>query len=358
MVTATTTRNNVKQHAEQISHILRSRSLPALAFGLILVTTPVVLWSPLRRTTTTASEGATSSAVEVGGSLSSNGIFDFPTAEIIPLPNNNAMKGRYSSSEIKTIALIGERNSGTTWMLRELRRCYNQSFTVLNHLTRHKHYFQYDDGGLRVNHNRTLVVAEFRDPYQWLLAMVEKPRRTTSHRRMDWHDFVTTPWTTPRAPTDQKYANMTGPVCQEHFEYHEVVSCEKYPNPDEYMVYKTSRKREQTFPIYEMKRDGSGLPYDSVVDMRADKIRNHVLEVKGFTSFVEDVVVVRYEDLLAQGTGPFLNQVSTITGVEPHCQATPPQPKRPGRPMPEGFKEWMDKHVDWEAEALIGYSKN
>ena len=41
---------------------------------------------------------------------------------------------------IQTVALIGERNSGTTWMLKELRRCYQQKFTVLNHLTRHRHY--------------------------------------------------------------------------------------------------------------------------------------------------------------------------------------------------------------------------
>jgi len=256
---------------------------------------------------------------------------------------------------IQTIALIGERNSGTTWMLQELRRCYNRSFTVLNHLTRHKHYFQYDDGGVRMQHNRTLVVAEFRDPHQWVLAMVDKPRRTTAHRHLDWRTFVTKPWTTDRAPSDAPFANATGPVCQERFSYHEVVSCVHRPPPDEYVVEKSPNHREQSVPIYELRRDGSGLPYDSIVELRADKIRNHVLEVKNYTSFVEEVLVVRYEDLLTEGTGPLHRRISGITGVAPHCDVTPPQPQRPGRTLPDGFQEWMDQHVDWGAEALVGY---
>lgn len=260
--------------------------------------------------------------------------------------------GTSTNTDIKTIALLGERNSGTTWMLKELRRCYSQNFVVLNHLIRHKHYFQFDDGK---KHNQTLVVAEFRHPYQYILAMVEKPRRTTDHRQMDWKSFVETPWTTERAASDLKYENSTGRVCQEKFKYNEVIPCERYPEENEYLTQKQNGKGlVQSIPIYELKRDGSGEPFDSIVDLRADKIRNHVLEVKAFP-FVEDVVVVRYEDLLGFGTEPLHREILKSAGIKPHCDPTPPQPNRPQRPVSDDFKRWMDEHVDWEAEALIGY---
>lgn len=261
----------------------------------------------------------------------------------------------HNANAIDTIALIGERNSGTTWMLRELRKCYGDSFRVLNHMTRHKHYFQYNYE--KYPYNNTLVVAEFRNPYQWLLAMIEKPRRCTAHRNMDWKTFVTTPWTTARAPSDMKHANSTEPVCQERFRYHEVVSCERYPAPHEYLVFKDkNRPKNQSIPIYELRRDGSGQPYSHVMEMRADKIRNHVLEVREFP-FVKGLVIVRYEDLLSHGTADLHSKVFEATGIRPHCAVTPPQPDRPQREMPDGFKAWVDEHVDWDAEALIGYSK-
>jgi hypothetical protein len=174
---------------------------------------------------------------------------------------------------------------------------------------------------------------------------------------MDWKTFVTTPWTTPRALSDAKYMNSTDQVCQQRFRYHEVVSCEERPPSHEYVVYKDKhRPMNQSVPIYELRRDGSGQPFSNVLEMRAEKIRNHVLEVREFP-FVEEVVVIRYEDLLRYGTAELHRQIFDATGIEPHCAVTPPQPDRPQREMPDGFKEWIDEHVDWDAEALIGYSK-
>lgn len=85
--------------------------------------------------------------------------------------------------------------------------------------------------------------------------------------------------------------------------------------------------------------------------MRADKIRNHVIEVRNFP-FVEDVVIFRYEDLLSDGTASLLSTITEITGTKPHCRASPPQPGRPQREVPEDFMKWMDKRVDWEEEAF------
>lgn len=290
------------------------------------------------------------------------------TATITPEVINDSLSSSDIHIPINTIALVGERNSGTTWMLKELQRCYQNNFTVLNHLTRHKHAFQKDNVKLH-NKNRTLVVAEFRNPYQYVLAMMDKPRKAIAHRQMkDWYTFVTTPWTTQRAASDEKYANRPDePLCQQQYSYKEVVPCERNPAPNEYLTDKPLRRsiREsrrhrkgmvQDVPIYELKRDGSGEPYASIVDLRADKIRNHVLEVRDF-AFVEDVVVVRYEDLLQQGTASLLQSITDITGTPPHCDATPPQPDRPQRPIDPEFKKWMNEHVDWEAEAIVGYKK-
>lgn len=338
---------------------LRSPSL-LLYLCLLISTHMVVIWK------LTLSGGTANAATsDITDAATAFNHEESAVRAVLGVTTSNATEDTtttHSKSEIiNTIALLGERNSGTTWMLKELQRCYQEKFMVLNHLTRHKHDFQYDDGK---QHNRTLVVAEFRDPYQYVLAMVDKPRRALAHRQMDWYTFVTTPWTTKRAPSDLKYAHGNGRDCRANFKFNEVVPCEKNPAPNEYLTEKPLRFQEnpehrkpiQDIPMYELRRDGSGLPYPSIVDMRADKIRNHVLEVRDYP-FVEDVLIVRYEELLHQGTASLLKQITEITGTKPHCDATPPQPDRPQRQVPDDFKQWMNEHVDWEAEALIGYKK-
>jgi len=63
-------------------------------------------------------------------------------------------------------------------------------------------------------------------------------------------------------------------------------------------------------PFYELKIDGSGKPYDSILDMRADKIANH-LSVKEF-NWIEDVIPLQYESVVEEGPMNFLEKVESI----------------------------------------------
>jgi hypothetical protein len=76
-------------------------------------------------------------------------------------PDNNS--NMYS--KIKQISVIGERNSGTRWTVSHLTNCFNHTLTVQEKLVRHKHWFQHDVDTKRERVG-TLVVSQFRDPYQ------------------------------------------------------------------------------------------------------------------------------------------------------------------------------------------------
>jgi len=138
--------------------------------------------------------------------------------------------------------------------------------------------------------------------------------------------------------------------CQEGFRYDEVNSCVKHPlkkriNGDD-APYERSA-------LYELRNDGSGLPYGSVLDLRRDKIRNF-LGVAGY-HFVSGIVPVRYEELLRDGADFLIQRVESLTGVEAKCHPSPPKAYKRPRRMESDFVDWMTKYVDWNVEALIGY---
>jgi hypothetical protein len=66
---------------------------------------------------------------------------------------------------------------------------------------------------------------------------------------------------------------------------------------------------------------------------------------------------VPYENLLKYGTEDLISRIEEATGLERKCKASPPQPDRPKRPMEPKYIQYINDHVDWEVEALIGYSK-
>lgn len=113
---------------------------------------------------------------------------------------------------IKAVSILGERNSGTTWMyewvmngkcidysffivllkfvlhwsiwhrlFRHLNECFNHTIPVKRRLTRYKHWFQ-DEGVGEPIDDGTLVLAIFRNPFEWVEAMRKKVRVW----RADW----------------------------------------------------------------------------------------------------------------------------------------------------------------------------
>lgn len=230
-----------------------------------------------------------------------------------------------------------------------LSKCFDHSLPIKIKLTRYKHWFQYP-GFSRYPHD-TLVIAQFRNPYDWFKAMQHVPHHSPNHLqyRSDryWKEFLSTEWTMPRIGTD-RWNNATQP-CQEHFDWKDVISCPVEPLPKS--SYK-SLKYSNHQPMYEMRNDGSGEPYKNIMELRADKIRNF-LSVKDYQG-IADVWVVQYEYLLTKGTQGLIDQVAEWTGLTPNCTASPPQQRR-NRPVEKNMAEYIRKHLNWTVESWIGY---
>lgn len=254
------------------------------------------------------------------------------------------------------LALIGERNSGTTWTHEHLVECFAHELDVQPSLVRYKHWFQ-DDVSEEERLKPTVVVAQFRDPYYWAEAMRQRPYHNPEHNSIkSWKAYLTKPWTMTRLHQDIKYKQtMIGMgftqeqdiPCQEHFTYNQIIQCTAWPYEGKPNIQDTVR--------YELRRDGSGRPYESILELRRDKIRNF-LSVKDW-DFVEGLIPVRYEDLLSNGTATLIRRIEEATGVKasPSCHPKEPQTNRPTRALDSAYVQYMTEHVDWEAESLIGY---
>lgn len=232
---------------------------------------------------------------------------------------------------------------------RHLSKCFNHSIAVTRTLTRYKHWFQepvYD----RYPHD-TLVVMQFRNPYDWLKAMQRVPHHSPAHLQYrdhdKWKQFLTTPWTMERIGLD-RWDNLTEP-CQEHFQWKDLISCPVHPIPPE-QIKEHSYSNHQ--PFYEMRNDGSGKPYDNIMEMRTDKIRNF-MTVKDYDG-IADVWITQYEYLLTKGTKKLIDQVSAETGIKPDCEPYEGQNRR-SRVVEKEMAEFIRDNLNWTVEAWIGY---
>eukprot|EP00980_Cylindrotheca_fusiformis_P019636 scaffold6821_cov127-Cylindrotheca_fusiformis.AAC.10 len=256
-----------------------------------------------------------------------------------------------SGTGVRQISILGERNSGTRWTFGHVGECFNHSIKVTTTFTRYKHWFQFNDPK-RYKH-KTLVIAQFRNPYTWLKAMQKVPHHSPAHleyrRDKHWKKFLSTKWTMERIGTD-RWPNQTEP-CQQFFEWKDIRSCQILPLPKEsYREIKYSNDK----PFYEMRNDGSGEPYDNIMEMRSDKIRNF-LSVKNYEGVV-DAWYLQYEHLVRHGTKQMIDNIAEITGVEPMCEPYPPQDRKTRTIDPE-MAEFINTHLNWTVEAMIGYVK-
>jgi len=298
--------------------------------------------------------------------------------ELSAYESNNRDSDLESALPIQQISLVGERNSGTRWIYDHLLQCFGgQNVAVKNRLIRHKHWFQHDIIP-ELRFNRTLVIAQFRDPFYWVDGMMRKPHHAPMHYKLPWRVFLETPWTMPERPTlDRQYVksvkknsfnvfNDTAPIfpCQENFQPHQIISCLLKPfdseeDFQEYMAYWRVNLSLPSFsgrePFYELKNDGSGQNYKNILEMRADKIHNF-LSLSTW-NWIADVHVVQYEQVLNDGTGGLLSYIEEKTGLTRNCTAYQPQLDRASKYLDYELVEWINDHHDWEAESLIGYSK-
>ncbi len=141
-------------------------------------------------------------------------------------------------------------------------------------------------------------------------------------------------------------------ACQENFMYRDIVTCHTRPYPEGHFA-KTYMSNHQ--PFYEMKNDGSGQPYDNILEMRAAKNRNF-LSVKDYKA-VKELWVVQYEALLEGGTHELIHDIEQMTGVKAKCEAYPRQIRRQ-RKMSGDEIQYLKEHVVWDAEEFIGYRRS
>lgn len=281
------------------------------------------------------------------------------------------LTGRFrTDTPLRHIHIVGERHSGTKFLTKELQKCFPRhtsdfTFRVHRDFLRSKHFFQPILAGHDLTSSIVLVVV--RDPVDWIAAMREKPYHSPSHvlsinetgfAPLPWHEFVNRPWTLRgdgrnewelvRNPTDET-------ICQENFHRMEVVPCE---------YNETSGKLADPLirgfaPIYEMQRDGTGRPFRSIMELRAEKILNFVLEIPTLMD-LSGFMIVRYEDVLQDGTQFVLDQLQEILHLDDahmrRCRVIPPQPERLGsRPVPSDFRRYVREHMDPDMERLLGY---
>lgn len=231
-----------------------------------------------------------------------------------------------------------------------LSTCFNHSIPVVKELTRYKHWFQYPNS-TKYPHD-TLVLAQFRNPFDWFKAMQHVPHHAPLHYNLSWKEFLSKPWTMPRMGRDlDESVNHPHTLCQEDFFYKDLVSCVVEPLPKS--AYKHTLRYSEHQPFYEMNMDGSGRPYDSILQLRSDKIVNF-LSVRDYPG-VADVWLLQYEYLLAKGTSKLLDQLQKILGINPNCRPYPKQ-YRPTRPVTKAFAKYVNRNLNWTTEAMIGYA--
>jgi hypothetical protein len=322
-----------------------------------------------------------------------------------------------TTTTIRHVHIIGERHSGTKFLTATLQACFPRhstrtTFRVHRDFIRSKHFFQPISNFVVLplsSHTKekvsaagaaaggataagatfdqqqqhplaeSVVIVVVRHPVDWIAAMHAKPYHSPYHVAefgnngivpLAWHDFVTRPWTLPNATTtawdtvpssatdtvDKDIINNNMAWCQDGFRYNEVVPC---------FYNETSGKVPTRFvrgfaPVYELQRDGSGRPFPSILDLRSEKLVNFALEIPLLMKDLSGFMIVRYEDLLRNGTHFVVEQLREILNLPPpavaHCRPTPPQPDRlHARPVPLDFQAYVESHVDANVERLLGY---
>jgi hypothetical protein len=329
------------------------------------------------------------------------GRFLYPSSSSSSTPQRtNAPAHR--RNPIREIHVVGERNSGTKFLTQALQTCFPKSTSVRVHrdFVRSKHWFQ----PIQPTSNAylsSLVIIVVRDPVEWMASMVEKPYHSPNHvagweartgavQPLDWRAFVARPWTVSnaqlRAPDPLRTALLSDdskrahePLCRHEFTVREVMPCRLDNITAQQPPWNIPLRKWRGYePIYEHRRDGyngnnSGLPYDHLLQLRAAKIVNWVLELP-LLMRLGGFLVVRYEDVLERGNEFVMQQVASIlNGVEdadtaassngppprfaPTCSLTGPQPHRIGkRQIPPEFRAWINQHMNVEIEKLVGYS--
>jgi len=266
---------------------------------------------------------------------------------------------------IEEIVILGERHSGAEWLVDRLARCFPTTQVKYGLQNRPGKFFQKDPNDESIP--QTLVISTFLNPFDWVELMRQQPINAPSHKEMEWSDFITSPWERKRSNLDLALTNTSHANCSYGFSFNEIIPCMTKRDPT-----------SDTFPLYELHPPSSGFlagdSYASILSLRADKIRNF-LSVANFEGVV-DFIHMRYEDLIWDGhtsdtSLPFpgiaglLEKIRDQTSLIPNPTAgwiSDGEGFFKAKPLGVGtteldpyYLQYMNEHVDWEVELLVGY---
>lgn len=124
------------------------------------------------------------------------------------------------------IVLIGERHSGTNYLENFLKANLISEYHTFDHnLFNYKHWFQFPGRFSLVKRMDTLVIAVFRNPYDWLLAMHGVCWHCAYFETLPFSQFLTAVWKLPPSyqpehrsvGDDEEQFVEVNPVDQGHF---------------------------------------------------------------------------------------------------------------------------------------------
>ena len=201
---------------------------------------------------------------------------------------------------IDQIVILGERHSGAEWLMDKLPKVFpNTPIRYGLNDDRPGKYFQSDEEPHTIIEEspllNTLVIVTFLNSYDWVELMRQRPINAPAHVDLDWSDFITSPWDRKRSNLDLALnpEDTTTANCSHGFHYDEIIPCmtNRIPTADNFPLYELHpRKALVGDPRL------AGIAYDSLLELRADKIRNF-LNVGSYDGVVE-FIVLRYEDLM------------------------------------------------------------
>eukprot|EP00804_Cyclotella_cryptica_P004496 CCRYP_017629-RA/>CCRYP_017629-RA protein AED:0.04 eAED:0.04 QI:1284/1/1/1/1/1/3/156/1395 len=270
---------------------------------------------------------------------------------------------------VSRIVVLGERHSRAEWLVGRLSRCF-PDIEVTYGFSRPGKFFQ----SPTANAPNTLVIATFINPYDWVEQMRQNPINAPAHVNMQWADFVTSPWERTRSHLDSIVLDTAVEKCSFGFSYHEIIPCHTQRDPN-----------SADFPLYELRHPPAGgfdamidIAYSNLLDLRADKIQNF-LSTAHYPGVVH-LIKVRYEDLVWDSasytddasylTLPFPGIAGLLESIRGHTTLTPDisagwildengffkaEPLSVGMDLDADYIKWMEMHVNWSVEALVGY---
>lgn len=347
------------------------------------------------------------------------------------MKNNNNISNYLNQSSSFAIHIIGERHSGTNWIEDEMQKCFGHAIRVVPTLFRFKHWWQSPSVASTTTATTTLpttlplhnnnsndtrtsssiqygiVIALFRNPYDWMEAMRTEPHHAIEHwdivpnKPLKWKEFMTKPWsldrlkfqdwmtadlsilkqvlhpeqeeedtlynsTTPYKKQGQrrrimkKFSSLSIPIstylhpllfnhsCYEEFYWFDIIPCSRQDRDITKMIVPFAEA------LYELQRDGSGRPFDNIIQLRTEKLHHFYQEVSQFQS-IQHFFPHRYEDLVTQGTQILIDQIQqALPGIQATCQPSPPK-KYLHKLLPKGMFDYLNQHLNWTVENVVGY---